>query len=78
MLFADELPATWIQAVAAVATAAVGAWMTVRIHRIDRESRRNRRRQREERARCDGLEVRVTELEKALSACQRARARKRK
>ncbi len=78
MLFADEPPATWVQALAAVATTLVGAWMTVKLHRIDREARRVRHKMRAEKARCDGLEVRVEELEKALSACQRARARKRK
>lgn len=77
MLFADAQPETWVQVVAIVATAVVGAWTTIRVKQLDRQSRRQRRRAAEERKRCDGLEHRVAELETALRACVRSRKPRR-
>lgn len=71
MLFADDVPPNLISALAAIATALVGAWLTVRVHKIDRSARRLRRRIRHERARCDGLEQRLGEVEQALADCEK-------
>lgn len=77
MLLANAQPESWLQVAAIVAVALVGAWTTVRVHRIEQHAKRSRRLSRAEKQRCDGLERRVVELEKALSACLTARKRRR-
>lgn len=69
MLLADAPPESLLQVAALVVTAVVGAWVTVRVHRIDQQAKRSRRRAAEERKRCEAVELRVVELEKALTAC---------
>jgi hypothetical protein len=77
MLPAPVPPDTWLQVAAIVATAIVGAWVTVRVAKLDRQAKHQRRLSRAERQRCNGLEARVIELEKALGACVEARKPRR-
>ena len=71
MLLADAPPETLLQVAAMVALALVSAYSTIRLRQIDQRAKRHRRLGRAERDRCDSLEVRVGELEKALGACLR-------
>lgn len=73
MLFADVIPDNWPAALAAIVTALVGAWLSLRVHQIDAQARQLRRRLRAEKHRCDSLERRVGELEKSLAACLRSK-----
>lgn len=76
MLLGAELSPDAISALQAVAIAVIGGIVAVRIRKLDTEQRRAARLAREEKQRCDGLELRVKELEEQLQRCVKARRRK--
>lgn len=77
MLLANAPPETLLQVAALLVTTLVGAWLTVRLRQVDQQAKRHRRLSRAEKERCDGLEVRVVQLEEALAACLERRKRPR-